>query len=54
MKHARIALIYLAAALAAAVCGVLFGAARIPLSEFLQDGALNPIVDLPTEGPLAT
>ena len=46
MKTARIILIYLAAALAAAVCGVLFGAARIPLSEFVQDGALNPIVEL--------
>ena len=42
MKTARIILIYLSAALAAAVCGVLFGAARIPLSEFIQDGALNP------------
>ena len=46
MKTARIILIYLVAALAAAVCGVLFGAARIPLSEFVQDGALNPIVEL--------
>ena len=46
MKIARIILIYLAAALAAAVCGVLFGAARVPLSEFVQDGALNPIVEL--------
>ena len=46
MKTARIILIYLAAALAAAVCGVLFGAARIPLNEFIQDGALNPIVEL--------
>ncbi len=46
MKTARIILIYLAAALAAAVCGVLFGAAHIPLSEFIQDGALNPIVEL--------
>ena len=46
MKSARIILIYLAAALAAAICGVLFGAARIPLNEFVQDGALNPIVEL--------
>lgn len=46
MKTVRIILIYLAAALAAAVCGVLFGAAHIPLSEFIQDGALNPIVEL--------
>ena len=46
MKTARIILIYLAVALAAAVCGVLFGATRVPLSEFVQDGALNPIVEL--------
>jgi hypothetical protein len=46
MKTARIILIYLAAVLAAAVCGVLFGATRVPLSEFVHDGALNPIVEL--------
>ena len=46
MKHARIALIYLIAAVAAFVCGVLFGAVGIPFSEFVQDGALNPIVEL--------
>ena len=46
MKTMRIILVYLAAALAAAVCGVLFGAARIPLSEFIQNGTQNPIVEL--------
>ena len=46
MKTSRIILVYLAAAVAAFACGVLFGAARIPLSGFVQDGALNPIVEL--------
>ena len=46
MRHARIVLIYLTAAVAAFVCGVLFGAVGIPFSEFMQDGALNPIVEL--------
>ena len=46
MKTARVIMIYFAAALAAAVCGMLFGATRVPLNEFVQDGALNPIVEL--------
>ena len=46
MSRLRIVFLYGAAAVVAFVCGVLFGAVGIPFSEFVQDGALNPIVEL--------